>query len=149
MVATTSARGTECYRAPELLRQPANKTKFEYNSKVDIWAVGCILYEVVLGRKAFTCHADIFEYCYRQNIQNRLFPLQSEFTLYRGARDTLRAEVQQMLEIEPSKQPRAREIRNRFQLLQSPQVSGTRLGSAARKKSVSFVAKSNPLHGMV
>jgi len=40
-------RGTPSYRAPELLRDNV------YTTKVDIWAVGCILYEIVTQQKAF------------------------------------------------------------------------------------------------
>jgi hypothetical protein len=45
------SRGTESYRAPELIREHPVFTK-----KVDIWAVGCIFYEIVTSRKAF--HGD-------------------------------------------------------------------------------------------
>jgi serine/threonine protein kinase len=47
---TKSGRGTQSYRAPELLRE---WDKREYTNKVDIWAVGCILVELVLQDKAF------------------------------------------------------------------------------------------------
>ena len=47
-ITTRYSRGTEGYRAPELLSDDPKFTK-----KVDIWALGCILYELVTGRKAF------------------------------------------------------------------------------------------------
>jgi serine/threonine protein kinase len=53
---TTCARGTECYRAPELLREPSL-----FNSKTDIWALGCILYELVFSKKAFVTDFALFE----------------------------------------------------------------------------------------
>jgi len=43
MMVTSFGRGTPGYRAPELLVQD------EYDNKVDIWAVGCILHELVTG----------------------------------------------------------------------------------------------------
>ena len=46
---TRYSRGTSGYRAPELLKEEAS-----YNNKVDIWAVGCILYELASRKKAFT-----------------------------------------------------------------------------------------------
>jgi serine/threonine protein kinase len=52
------ARGTEGYRAPELLKDG----KAEYSNKVDIWAIGCILYELVIFRKAFQSDIDVYEY---------------------------------------------------------------------------------------
>lgn len=44
---STSAKGTQGYRAPELLSDGV------YTSKVDIWAMGCILYELAIGKRAF------------------------------------------------------------------------------------------------
>ena len=46
---TQEGRGTVGYRAPELLRE-----RRVFNSKVDIWALGCILYELVFREKAFS-----------------------------------------------------------------------------------------------
>jgi serine/threonine protein kinase len=43
-----NARGTTGYRAPELIKDEQIFTR-----KVDIWAVGCIFYEIVTRRKAF------------------------------------------------------------------------------------------------
>lgn len=39
-LATYSAKGTSSYRAPEVLREA------EFTNKVDIWALGCVLYEL-------------------------------------------------------------------------------------------------------
>jgi serine/threonine protein kinase len=46
---TRSARGKEGYRAPELLLD----SQQSYNKKVDIWSLGCILYELSVGTKPF------------------------------------------------------------------------------------------------
>ena len=46
-IPTTSAKGTPCYRAPELLQEK------KFTPKVDLWALGCILYECVTGSKKF------------------------------------------------------------------------------------------------
>lgn len=48
-ITTRNGRGTGGYRAPELL---AEFSKF--TNKVDIWALGCILYELAVGQKAFS-----------------------------------------------------------------------------------------------
>ena len=45
---SASAKGTSGYRAPELLEDSGY-----YNAKVDIWALGCILYELATNKKAF------------------------------------------------------------------------------------------------
>lgn len=47
-VPTALSRGTPCYRAPELYQE-----KPKYTDKVDIWALGCILFECFTGSKAF------------------------------------------------------------------------------------------------
>jgi serine/threonine protein kinase len=46
---TRYSRGTACYRAPELIREDP-----KFNNKVDIWALGCILYELSTGCKLFS-----------------------------------------------------------------------------------------------
>jgi serine/threonine protein kinase len=55
---TEFANGTPGYRAPELL----NEEKYTYNDKVDIWAMGCILYELVVGKKLFPSDLTVLEH---------------------------------------------------------------------------------------
>jgi serine/threonine protein kinase len=45
---STAGRGTNGYRAPEMIQDD-----IEFTFKVDIWAFGCIFFEVVSGRKAY------------------------------------------------------------------------------------------------
>lgn len=47
-ITTVYSKGTEGYRAPELLSEDP-----KFSNKVDIWAMGCILYELVVRKKAF------------------------------------------------------------------------------------------------
>jgi serine/threonine protein kinase len=51
---TQYSKGTCSYRAPELIQLDDKGT---YTNKVDIWAMGCILYEIVFRSKAF-CRSD-------------------------------------------------------------------------------------------
>ena len=44
---SSNLRGTEGYRAPELLEHK------NFTNKVDVWAVGCIFYELITNKKAF------------------------------------------------------------------------------------------------
>ncbi|EGR33065.1 protein kinase domain protein [Ichthyophthirius multifiliis] len=46
---TQSKIGTVCYMAPEMVEKIDNK----YNKKIDIWALGCILLELLTGKKFF------------------------------------------------------------------------------------------------
>lgn len=54
---TLLARGTECYRTPELVREESVVTR-----KSDIWTLGCILFELISGSKAFPRDFNIYEY---------------------------------------------------------------------------------------
>ena len=54
---TIDSRGTASYRAPELLSEHPT-----YTNKVDIWALGCILYELVTEKIAFKSDLEICEY---------------------------------------------------------------------------------------
>src|SRR5271170_2984969 len=76
-ITTENGMGTPCYRAPELLN-PEGKCK--YSNKVDIWAMGCILYEVVLGKKAFSNDFLMWEY----SLQNRTYQSRLEVPLDEG-----------------------------------------------------------------
>src|SRR5271154_7196997 len=55
---TRYARGTPCYRAPEVLDEEA-----KYNNKADIWSLGCIIYEISSGAKAFSSDWAVREFC--------------------------------------------------------------------------------------
>jgi serine/threonine protein kinase len=55
---TEYCRGTPGYRAPELLQDG----EILYNNKVDIWALGCILYELVVGAKPFVSDLSVLQH---------------------------------------------------------------------------------------
>ena len=54
---TQLGRGTEGYRAPELL-----SPKGKCNNKADIFALGCVIYEIVTGDKLFENEWAILDY---------------------------------------------------------------------------------------
>src|SRR5271169_6862808 len=53
---SVDGKGTPGYRAPELVRSS------KYNNKTDIWSLGCILYELAVGQKAFPDDFATFTY---------------------------------------------------------------------------------------
>jgi Flp pilus assembly protein TadD len=56
-ITTRYNRGTEGYRAPELTFEPSH-----FTNKVDIWALGCIFFELLAGKQAFKDDWKVREY---------------------------------------------------------------------------------------
>lgn len=95
---TVFARGTPSYRSPELFSEP----KARFNNRVDIWSLGCILFELAVGQKAFK---DDFAVLFYRHDKNRL-----EIGLEGYEEKTSKAiaeEIQGMLDLEPSRRPSA------------------------------------------
>jgi serine/threonine protein kinase len=59
---TQLKRGTAGYRPPEL-RNNGNHEKAKYSAKVDVWALGCTLYELVTFTQAFPYPNALETYC--------------------------------------------------------------------------------------
>ena len=59
---TRWSRGTACYRAPEVV------TDGRYDTKADIFALGCVIYEILTGLKLFSDDWAVHEYA-QTNIQ--------------------------------------------------------------------------------
>jgi serine/threonine protein kinase len=59
-ITTGYGRGTSCYRAPELLNLGDAQSTF--TNKVDIWAMGCIIGEIMTGRRLFDSDWAVYRY---------------------------------------------------------------------------------------
>lgn len=55
---TDGGRGTAGYRAPEVILE----SKSAFNNKVDIWALGCILFELATGKSPFNSDGVVLEH---------------------------------------------------------------------------------------
>lgn len=55
---TDGGRGRNGYRPPELLRED----KPSYTKETDIFGLGCILYEMAIGKQAFNCDLEVREH---------------------------------------------------------------------------------------
>lgn len=107
---TVYSRGTDGYRAPELLKDSGAT----YSNKVDIWAMGCIFYELAVQRRPFSIDSVAKEYSFSgQRLQVSValdtFPNQDFITLFKKS-------IHDMLEVDPLKRPRAADILQRFMM---------------------------------
>lgn len=104
---TTSIGGTEGYLAPEFLIEIGNPS---YDNKVDIWALGCILYEFVVGAQPFGTNYLTLQY--------KFTGLLPEITLdeyfSEAEKERVKSIVRRMLAIDPSARPPAKELVEEF-----------------------------------
>jgi tetratricopeptide (TPR) repeat protein len=107
-----NGRGTTCYRAPEMVIWKDERTPPKINNKVDIFALGCILFELVTprGLKAFPN-----DYCL---IEYNLTRIRPEVTwadeIDHRWRVILMALFDEMLSLESAHRPSAVRLRNIF-----------------------------------
>jgi len=102
---TEYASGTQGYRAPELL---ISNTEPTYTKKVDIWSMGCILFELATQIKAFESDWAVFTYYKSKNIDwisEKTFDAQS-----------INEHIVNMLQINPSDRPSASILSTEFTL---------------------------------
>jgi serine/threonine protein kinase len=105
---TQLARGTKCYRAPELLREES-----KFSNQVDIWALGCILYELAIGEKAFSNDFAVHEYiCSKRNLD---VPLPNDIEEY--ALIPLINLIHEMLRMHPRHRPTSEGLHRLFEIL--------------------------------
>ena len=57
LLLTHKCNGTSGYRAPEITQLTGY-----FNDKTDIWALGCILYELAFNKKRFSCDREVWAY---------------------------------------------------------------------------------------
>ena len=92
---TSLGRATSSYQPPEILNTQ------KYNKKADIWALGCVIYELLTNKKAFPLDVDVYRYDANSDITRSLVsPVSGIF------RDLLR----RMLSFESSKRPTAESL---------------------------------------
>jgi uncharacterized protein (TIGR02452 family) len=98
---TASARGTDGYFPPEFFAKGA----VLYNTKVDIWAMGCILFELAMTKRAFESNSAIFEY----RVSGVLPTITPHKYFSQEDLENTTTCVSRMLKIDPSERPTASE----------------------------------------
>jgi len=53
---------TPVYSAPEVLGLDSNSETSDYTNSVDIWSLGCVIYELLVGTKLFVSEAQVSRY---------------------------------------------------------------------------------------
>ena len=112
-IASKSSRGTPGYRPPELIAEIST-----FSSKVDIWGLGCILYELAVERKAFADDWKVHEYAVgKQKIHVPLEYFPSEISLF------IKKLIHEMLHANPRQRPNAQRLAEVFAKLETADIS--------------------------
>jgi serine/threonine protein kinase len=105
---TKYSSGTPGYRAPELMDSDGDPAMF--NNKVDIWATGCILYELATGTRPFKSDWDVLSH--RVSGKNRDVILDDSFDMH--SVETITKLIVDMLQLDPSDRPSASTMSKKF-----------------------------------
>ena len=96
---------TPLYGAPEILGLDSNIESSDYTNSVDIWSLGCVIYELLVGRKLFVSVHQVS--CYL--IQKQPFLEEKLERLPTPTDDAGTSLLKSMLSIEPGDRPTAAE----------------------------------------
>jgi serine/threonine protein kinase len=100
---SNTRRGTNGYRAPELI------SKYEISQQGDIWALGCILYELVTGNQRFQSDGEIFVYTDSQPMD-----LPRDDIMSNESRTAISNCLQETIRVNPLSRSSASELLERF-----------------------------------
>jgi serine/threonine protein kinase len=102
---------TPVYSAPEVLGLDSNSETSNYTNSVDIWSLGCVIYELLVGTKLFVSEIQLCRYFYG----TWLFPEESLRALSPPTNDTGISLLRAMLAIQTRDRPTATDaLRNEW-----------------------------------
>jgi serine/threonine protein kinase len=120
--------GTFGYRAPELLDFHSGPAS--YTNKVDIWALGCVLYELVTARKPLEVEEraqQLYLESRSPTVKNTTLGLDMKFDGFSELEvSSLTKTALRMLKIDSSTRPTAPEMSEEFRTLLYPIPTGIR-----------------------
>ena len=94
---------TQGYSAPEVLGLDSNSETSEYTNSVDIWSLGCVIYELLVGTKLFASEGQVSRYFFGK----RPFPEDKLKELSPPADNLAISLLKSMLLIQPEDRPTA------------------------------------------
>lgn len=106
IIVSTMSKGTTSYRAPELIKEQPLFTR-----KVDIWAIGCIFYELVTREKAFLSDRKVREY----GMSKRALDISNVDYHFGASHRFFAFRLRETLKRDWSRRPSARELLGSFQ----------------------------------
>jgi WD40 repeat protein len=98
-----------------------------YNNKADIWAFGCIVFELFTGRKAFLNDFETYQY----GVQNR-----SPKKYFKGLDDLEKYYISRLLEVDPYKRPSARELMKEKFFNETPSCDSAETTRAQKQRRI-------------
>jgi len=102
---------TPVYSAPEVLGLDPNSETSNYTNSVDIWSLGCVVYELLVGERLFVSEFQLYHYFYGA----WAFPEESLRVLSLPIDDTGISLLRAMLAIQPGGRPTATDaLRNEW-----------------------------------
>jgi serine/threonine protein kinase len=107
-----------------------------YNNKVDIWAMGCILYELATGIRPFKSDWDVLNY----RFSKRHMEVVLDDSFETGSIGAITEHIVEMLQIDPSDRPSASFLSEKFD--QQLQLAHHYVLLITVTDSVTLVAKS-------
>jgi serine/threonine protein kinase len=105
---SSAISGTAEYRAPEILSEHPM-----YSVKTDIWALGCIMYELAFSKSAFRNHFAVRDYVL--DGMPISMPLTAEFG--ESFKQSTSNFIHRMLSADPRSRPSAKQLRKSFEEL--------------------------------
>ena len=97
---------TPAYGAPEVRELDSNSETSVYTNSVDIWSLGCVIYELLIGEKLFASEFQVSCYFFGK----RPFPEDKLRGLSPPTGDVGISLIKSMLQIQPEDRPTAAEV---------------------------------------
>ena len=138
LITSRYARGKSCYRAPELLLE----STVGFKNKVDIWSLGCIVYELYTGAKAFANDYRALEYA---KSGKKLHSFLSETD--EQPQGDFENWIQELLALEPQNRPSAKTLKTTMlEIIHRPRKRpGSPLETVSKPTKVARIFRAEPL----